>query len=87
MTTETTVFPANGAAVVTLDLAVTKNCVRLFSLIARCRQGNWPARIEPRMRKRRPMPYPWLKIPRVQARRKKTLHGHALGIKQVNVTL
>ena len=58
-------------------LSATKDCGRLFTLIAQCTVGNRPGRIEPRMRKRRPKPYPWLKIPRVQARRKIELHGHA----------
>ena len=58
-------------------LSATKDCGRLFTLIAQCRVGNRPGRIEPRMRKRRPKPYPWLKIPRTQARRKTERHGHA----------
>ena len=58
-------------------LSATKDGGRLFALIAQCRVGNRPGRIEPRMRKRRPKPYPWLKIPRVQARRKIEHHGHA----------
>jgi hypothetical protein len=29
------------------------------------------------MRKRRPKPYPWLKVPRAQARREVAKHGHA----------
>jgi len=62
---------------VSRGLSTTKDCGRLFTLIAQCRVGNRPGRIEPRMRKRRPKPYPWLKIPRAQARRKIELHGHA----------
>jgi len=58
-------------------MSAAKDCGRLFTLIAQCRVGNRPGRIEPRMRKRRPKPYPWLKIPRAQARRKIELHGHA----------
>jgi len=58
-------------------LSTTKDRGRLFTLIAQCKVGKRPARIEPRMRKRRPKPYPWLKIPRAQARRKIELHGHA----------
>jgi hypothetical protein len=58
-------------------LSAAKDCGLLFTLIAQCRVGNRHARIEPRMRKRRPKPYPWLKIPRAQARRKIELHGHA----------
>jgi hypothetical protein len=40
----------------------------LFKLIAQVRVGNRPGRLEPRARKRRPKPYPWLKVPRVHAR-------------------
>ncbi len=58
-------------------LSATKDCGRLFTLIAQCRVGNRPKRIEPRMRKRRPKPYPWLKVPRAQARQKIERHGHA----------
>jgi hypothetical protein len=50
---------------------------RLFALIAQCKVGHRPGRIEPRMRKRRPKPYPWLKVPRAQARRHVERHGHA----------
>jgi len=49
----------------------------LFTLIGQLRVGNRPDRIEPRARKRRPKPYPWLKIPRHQARRQIIAHGHA----------
>jgi len=48
----------------------------LFQLIAQFNVGNRPGRIEPRARKRRPKPYPWLKIPRPQARRHIAIHGH-----------
>ena len=48
----------------------------LFTLIAQSRAGHRPGRIEPRMRKRRPKPYPWLKIPRADARLRIQLHGH-----------
>jgi len=58
-------------------LSATKDSGRLFTLIAQCKVGNRPGRIEPRMRKRRPKPYPWLKIPRAKARRKTERHGHA----------
>ena len=51
---------------------------RLFTLIAQCKVGCRPGRIEPRMRKRRPKPYPWLKVPRDQARQHVETHGHAL---------
>jgi hypothetical protein len=61
---------------VSRGLSATKDGGRLFALIAQCRVGNRPGRIEPRMRKRRPKPYPWLKVPRAHARRKIKLHGH-----------
>jgi Transposase DDE domain len=48
----------------------------LFRLIAQLKVGNRPGRIEPRARKRRPKPYPWLKVPRAQARREIAIHGH-----------
>jgi hypothetical protein len=50
---------------------------RLFASIAQCKVGHRPGRIEPRMRKRRPKPYPWLKVPRAQARQHVEKHGHA----------
>ena len=62
---------------VSRGVSATKDDGRLFTLIAQCRVGNRPGRIEPRMRKRRPKSYPWLKIPRAQARRKIERHGHA----------
>jgi len=40
----------------------------LFKLIAQVRVGHRPHRLEPRARKRRPKPYPWLKVPRAVAR-------------------
>jgi hypothetical protein len=40
----------------------------LLQLIAQIRVGHRPGRIEPRARKRRPKPYPWLKVPRQLAR-------------------
>ena len=49
----------------------------LFRLIAQLKVGNRPDRIEPRARKRRPKPYPWLKVPRAEARRQIAIHGHA----------
>ena len=58
-------------------LSAAKDGGRLFTLIAQCTVGNRPGRIEPRMRKRRPKPYPWLKVPRAQARRHVEKHGHA----------
>ena len=48
----------------------------LFKLIGQCRAGNRPGRIEPRARKRRPKPYPWLKIPRAEAREHVRAYGH-----------
>jgi len=50
---------------------------RLFTSITQCKVGHRPGRIEPRMRKRRPKPYPWLKVPRAQARREVQRNGHA----------
>ena len=58
-------------------LSATNDCQRLFTLIAQCKVGHRPGRIEPRMRKRRPKPYPWLKVPRAHARRQVETHGHA----------
>jgi len=58
-------------------LSATTDNARLFTLIAQCRVGNRPGRVVPRMRKRRPKPYTWLKIPRAHARRKIERHGHA----------
>ena len=60
---------------VSRGLSASKNCGLLFTLIAQCRVGNRSGRIEPRMRKRRPKPYPWLKVPRAHARRKIKIHG------------
>ena len=57
-----------------LSATADANC--LFSLIAQSNVGHRPGRIEPRMRKRRPKPYPWLKEPRAQAQRRVELHGH-----------
>ena len=39
----------------------------LFRLIAQVRVRRRPGRVEPRARKRRPKPYPWLKVPRALA--------------------
>ena len=50
---------------------------RLFASIAQCKVGHRPGRLDPRMRKRRPKPYPWLKVPRTQARQHVQQHGHA----------
>ena len=61
---------------VSRGLSAAKDGGRLFTLIAQCRVGNRAGRMEPRMRKRRPKPYPWLKVPRAHARRKIKKHGH-----------
>lgn len=57
-------------------MSATADTGCLFTLIAQSRVGHRPGRIEPRMRKRRPKPYPWLKVPRAEARRIIQLHGH-----------
>lgn len=49
---------------------------QLLTLIAQCKVGHRPGRIEARMRKRRPKPHPWLKVPRAQARRCVERYGH-----------
>ena len=49
-----------------------------FRLIAQLSVGNRPGRIEPRARKRRPKSYPWLKVPRAEARRQIRTYGHLL---------
>ena len=48
----------------------------LFRLIAQLTVGHRPGRIEPRARKRRPKPYPWLKIPRAEAHEQVRRYGH-----------
>jgi hypothetical protein len=48
----------------------------LFKHIARVTVGERPGRIEPRTRKRRPKSYPWLKIPRAEARQRMQQYGH-----------
>ena len=50
----------------------------LFRLIAQRPVGNRPGRIEPRVRKRRPKSFPWLKVPRAVARRKIRKRRHSL---------
>jgi hypothetical protein len=50
----------------------------LFRLIAQCPVGNRPGRIEPRVRKRRPKSFPWLKVPRAVARRQIRKRRHPL---------
>lgn len=57
-------------------LSATHDSARLFTLIAQCRVGRRPGRIEPRMRKRRPKSFPWLKVPRARARKSIAIHGH-----------
>ena len=61
---------------VSRGMSAMTDCGRLFTLIAQCRVGNRSGRIEPRMRKRRPKPYPWLKVPRAHARQQVKRHGH-----------
>jgi Transposase DDE domain len=53
------------------------NWQTLLALIAQCKVAHRPGRIEPRMRKRRPKPYPWLKRPRIDARLQVERCGHA----------
>ena len=50
----------------------------LFRLIAQRQVGNRPGRSEPRVRKRRPKSSPWLKVPRVVARRQLRKRRHLL---------
>lgn len=50
----------------------------LFRMIGQLRVGNRPGRIEPRARKRRPKSFPWLKVPRDEARRQLRIHNHLL---------
>ena len=50
----------------------------LFRLIAQLSVGNRPDRHEPRVRKRRPKSFPWLKVPRAVARRRIRDHAHHL---------
>lgn len=66
--TEWTAQRPSGGPIQSTDL--------LFGLIAQIKVGNRPGRLEPRARKRRPKPFPWLKVPRAQARREIRLHGH-----------
>lgn len=47
-----------------------------FRLLAQLLVGNRPGRVEPRARKRRPKPYPWLKMPRAKAREHVQKYGH-----------
>jgi len=50
----------------------------LFRLIAQRPVGNRPGRMEPRVRKRRPKSFPWLKVPRAVARRQIRKRRHPL---------
>ena len=61
---------------VSRGLSATVDNACLFALIAQSKVRHRPGRIEPRMRKRRPKPYPWLKKPRAEARRSIQRHGH-----------
>lgn len=58
-------------------LTATHDQSLLFNLIAQSCVGNRSGRIEPRMRKRRPKSYPWLKEPRHIARERIRKYGHA----------
>ena len=53
----------------------------LLVLIAQQRVGKRPGRVEPRALKRRPKPYPLLKLPRQSARQKVLDHGHPKNVK------
>ena len=53
----------------------------LFVLIAQQRVGDRPGRIEPRVLKRRPRPYPLLTKPRATARAHVREHGHPKKLK------
>jgi hypothetical protein len=55
---------------------LTADPATLFRLIAQPTVGNRPRRIEPRARKRRPKSYPWLKVPRTEARENVRRYGH-----------
>ncbi len=52
--------------------------IEFFRLIAQLNVGNRPGRSEPRARKRRPKSYPWLKVPRAEARRQIRTYGYLL---------
>lgn len=67
------IWSAWTSRVLTTPMAVQRS--GLFRLIAQLKVGNRPDRIEPRARKRRPKPFPWLKVPRAQARRKIRTHS------------
>jgi hypothetical protein len=67
-----TEWTAQAPAVHSARLSTT-----LFELIAQLKVGERPGRIEPRARKRRPKSYPWLKVPRAQARQRIRTYTHA----------
>jgi hypothetical protein len=48
----------------------------LLKLVIQIKVGHRPGRLEPRARKRRPKPYPWLKVPRAQARKQIRRFGY-----------
>jgi hypothetical protein len=65
----------------TVQMWTEWSCVHraeFFRLIAQITVGHRPGRSEPRARKRRPKSYPWLKVPRAEARRQIRAHGHLL---------
>jgi hypothetical protein len=57
--------------------SAARHTADLLRLIAQIKVGDRPGRIEPRMRKRRPKPYPSLKVPRAQARSQIPAYAHA----------
>lgn len=61
---------------VACGLSAERNSGRLIALIAQCKVVHRAGRIEPRMRKRRPRPYPWLNTPRPHVRRQIERYGH-----------
>ena len=61
---------------VSRGLTATIGAACLFALIAQSKVRHRPGRIEPRMRKRRPKPYPWLKTTRAKARQHIQRYGH-----------
>ena len=53
----------------------------LFILIAQQRVGKRSGRIEPRVLKRRPKAYPFLRVPRAEARERVRQNGHPKKLK------
>ena len=51
--------------------------LHLWQLLACVRVGDRPGRVEPRMKKRRPKSYPWMKKSRPQERAQVIVHGKA----------